>query len=388
MSKEYIMNTYGRFDITFDEGEGSYLTDINGKKYLDFVAGIAVNCLGHCNPEITKTIEEQSKKLLHISNLYWNTNQNNLAKELAKYSGLDQTFFVNSGTEANETAIKLARKYGYQKEKRTVVYMKNSFHGRSMGALSITGQEKYQEKFRPLIGDVREAIFNDVQSLENTIDKDVCAVFIEPIQGEGGILKADIAFLKKAKELCEKHDALLVFDEVQCGIGRTGEMFAFNKYGVAPDVVTIAKGLGGGFPIGAVVANEKAAKAFEPGDHGCTFGGNALGCSVALTVLKEIGETNLLEEVKFKGNYLKDKLVELQKKYSIIEEIRGDGLMLGIKLKSNAKDIVNESIEKGLLLVGAGEQIIRLVPPLTVSGDEIDQAIKIITEVLKEKYTN
>ncbi len=384
MNKEYVMNTYGRFDITFEEGKGSYLIDVNGKKYLDFVAGIAVNALGHSNEAITKTITEQSGKLMHISNLYWNKPQNNLAKKLAETSGLDQSFFVNSGTEANETAIKLARKYGYKKGKTKVVYMKNSFHGRSMGALSITGQEKYQEKFRPLIGDVVEATFNDIDSLKAVVDETTCAVFIEPVQGEGGILNADIEFLKVAKELCEKNDALLVYDEVQCGIGRTGKLFAFQKYDVKPDVVTLAKGLGGGFPIGAVVANKKAADAFEPGDHGCTFGGNPLACAVALTVIDEIEKNSILDEVDFKAHYLIDKLNDMKNKYSVIEEIRGQGLILGIKLTVPAKDLVNKAMEKGLLLVGAGEQVVRLVPPLTVTGDEIDEALKIIATSLNE----
>lgn len=388
MTKENIMNTYGRFDITFNQGKGSFLYDINGKEYLDFVAGIAVNCLGHCHPKIVDTIKNQSEKLIHISNLYWNSEQIKLAELLSKYSDHNEVFFNNSGTEACETALKLARKYGYTKEdstKNIILYMENSFHGRTMGALSVTGQEKYQEKFKPLISGVEQVKFNDIKDLTEKMNKNVCAIIVEPIQGEGGIIPAHKEFLYAARQLCNDYDALLIFDEVQCGVGRTGKLFAYQNFGIVPDVICMAKGLGAGYPIGAVLANTKAASAFEPGDHGCTFGGSPLACAVSIAVLDELINKSIINDVNKKSDYLIDKINELKNSYKMIERVNGLGLMLGIQFNEsvNTKDIVNRCFKEGLLLVGAGNNVIRLVPPLTVKYNEIDQAMSILEKVLK-----
>lgn len=386
MDKKYLMESYSRFDVVFEKGLGTKVYDVNGKEYLDFVAGVAVNCLGHCHPSIIKAIDKQSKKLIHVSNLYWTPTQTKLAKELVFLSNHDTVFFCNSGTEATETAIKIARKYGKLKgtvEKYEIITMKNSFHGRTMGSLTVTGQSKYQKDFSPLIGGVKNVSFNDITDLQNSISEKTCAVIIEPIQGEGGIISADKEFLLEAKKLCEKNDALLIFDEVQCGIGRTGDLFAYKSFGVVPDIVCLAKGLGGGFPIGAVLANKKAS-VFKPGDHGCTFGGNPLGCAVSLAVLKELIENNIIYGVKDKEKIFKEEIEKLMTKYRFIKKIDGKGLMLGIQLDIEAKKVVNKAFDKGLLIIGAGNNVVRIVPPLNITTDEINKGLEILEEVFEE----
>ena len=382
-----IMNTYNRSPLVFDKGEGSWLIEKSGDRYLDFVAGIAVNCLGHCHPAIAETLSKQSRQLMHLSNLYWNSNQTALAKQLADLSGLNQVFFCNSGTEANEAAIKLARKYGRRngdEAKHIIVHMKDSFHGRTMGSLSITGQKKYQESFKPLMGGTREALFNDGASLSEVMTEAVCAVFIEPVQGESGVTPATTEFLSLAKALCEKYDALLIFDEVQCGMGRTGSLFAFERFGIKPDVVTLAKGLGGGFPIGAVLANNKAASAFAPGDHGSTFGGNPLACTVALTVLSQLTEHGIIDAVSDKNAYVLERLARIREKTPLIVDIRGMGLILGIQFASGAKEIIARCLAKRLLLISAGNEVIRLVPALTISLEELKIGLDILEEAILE----
>lgn len=386
MDKKYLMESYSRFDVVFENGLGTKVYDINGKEYLDFVAGVAVNCLGHCHPSIIEAIDEQSKKLIHVSNLYWTPTQTQLAKKLVCLSDHDTVFFCNSGTEANETAIKIARKYGKLKavpEKYEIITMKNSFHGRTMGSLTVTGQSKYQKDFLPLMGGVKNVSFNDITDLQNSISEKTCAVIIEPIQGEGGIISADKEFLLEAKKLCEKNDALLIFDEVQCGIGRTGDLFAYQSFGVVPDIVCLAKGLGGGFPIGAVLANKKAS-VFKPGDHGCTFGGNPLGCAVSLAVLKELVENKIIYEVKDKGKIFKEEIQKLIKKYDFVKKIDGKGLMLGIHLDIEANKVVGKAFDKGLLIIGAGNNVVRIVPPLNITIDEINKGLQILEEVFEE----
>lgn len=387
MSKENIMNTYGRFDVVLEKGLGAKVYDINGKEYIDFVAGIAVNALGHSHPAIAKTLAEQSQKLMHVSNNYWTSSQLELAETLAKYSDHDQTFFCNSGTEAIEVALKLARKYGKtygSQEKTEIIYMDNSFHGRTMGALSVTGQPKYQKDFMPLVPDTTPVEFNNTKSLQEAISERTCAIILEPLQGEGGIVEAEIEFLKEARKLCDQFNALLIFDEVQCGVGRLGSLFAYQSYGVIPDVICMAKGLGGGFPIGACLATKKAASAFVPGDHGNTFGGNPLACSVGLTVLDELMNNHVLENVEKSSQYLVEKLNTMKEKYPIIKNIQGKGLLLGIKVEGNPKDIVNKCFEKGLLLVGAGKDVIRVVPPLNVSKEDMDAMLTIFEAALEE----
>ncbi len=389
MSKDSLMNTYSRFDIVFEKGLGSKVYDINGKEYIDFVSGVAVNCLGHSHPAIIKAINDQSSNLMHVSNLYWNTKQLEVAKKLCDYSDHDKVFFCNSGTEAVEAALKLARKYGKQNggnQKNEIIYMENSFHGRTLGALAVTGQEKYQKDFMPLMEGVKSAKFNEIEDIKNKINENTCAVIVEPIQGEGGIVVAQIDFLKEVKELCKKYDALLIFDEIQCGMGRTGSLFAYEKFDVIPDVICMAKGLGGGFPIGAVVATQKVASAFVPGDHGSTFGGNPLGCSVALAVLEELMDKGVVNEVNEKSKYIINKVLELKNKYNVISKIHGMGLMLGIKLETDKSKVINKCIEKGLLLVGAGEDVVRIVPALNITKEEIDKGLDILDKVLYELY--
>lgn len=387
MSKSNVMNTYGRFNVTFEKGLGSKIYDVNGKKYIDFVSGVATNCLGHSHPAIINAITEQSKKLIHISNNYWNTKHIALAEKLIQNSDHSSVFFCNSGTEAVEGALKLARKFGKIKGregKNILLYMDNSFHGRSMGALSVTGQDKYQRDFMPLIGGVKKLQFNDVEDLKNNFNDDVCGIIIEPIQGEGGINTASMEYLKEVRSLCDAHDALLIFDEIQCGMGRLGSLFAYKKFNVIPDVICIAKALGGGFPIGAVIANERADKAVAPGDHGSTFGGNPLGSAVALAVLNELVDGGIVESVDEKSNYIMEKLHILKDKYEAIDDIKGMGLLVGISLKTNPKDFSNECFKKGLLAVTAGTNVVRLLPPLNVLRSEVDEALSIVEAVLSE----
>jgi acetylornithine/N-succinyldiaminopimelate aminotransferase len=389
MSKNNIMNTYGRFDVVFEKGKGTRIFDKDGIEYIDFVSGVAVNCLGHSNPKIVETIKNQAEKIMHISNYYWNENAMNLAEKLCKNSDHQKVFFCNSGTEAIETALKLSRKYGKlssknKGDKNEIIYMNNSFHGRTMGSLSVTGQPKYQEPFRPLVGNVKSVKFNDVKELGKVVNENTCAIILEPIQGEGGIICADIEFLKTARKLCDKYDALLIFDEVQCGIGRSGKLFAYQKYGVVPDLICIAKALGGGFPIGALIAKEKAAEAFVPGDHGNTYGGNPLGTAIGCCILDELIDGNVINSVDEKGEYIKAKLNIFKEKYNVIEEIRGMGLLIGIKLNVDNKLFSTKCFEKKLLVITAGDGVVRLLPPLNVSKEDIDAALDIVEEVIKE----
>ncbi|WP_234119020.1 aspartate aminotransferase family protein [Clostridium hydrogenum] len=383
MSESYLMNTYGRFNIVFEKGIGTKLYDTQGEEYLDFVSGVAVNCLGHCHPAIVKAVQEQSSKLMHISNYYWNENAMKLSEILCKNSDHSKVFLCNSGTEGIEAGIKLARKYGaiHGEDKKQIIYMNNSFHGRTLGALSVTGQPKYQETFKPLIPDVVSVNFNDENDIKSKISNKTCAVIIEPIQGEGGIIPADKEYLKLLRELCDKNDALLIFDEVQCGIGRTGSLFAYKKFGVVPDIVCIAKALGGGFPIGAMLANERA-DVFEPGDHGNTYGGNPLAAGVSLAVLNELINNGVLQNVEEKSKYMFTKLNALKEKYEVIKEVRGMGLLIGTPLKCDIKAVINKCFENKLLLITAGKDTIRFLPPLNVNLYEIDKALEIFEKVI------
>jgi acetylornithine/N-succinyldiaminopimelate aminotransferase len=384
MSTNYVMETYGRFDVSFEKGKGTKLYDSEGNEFLDFVSGIAVNCLGHSHPSIVKTIQEQSQNLIHISNYYWTKPQKELAKILCENSVFHRAFFCNSGTEAVEAALKLSRKYsilkGYE-NKNTIIYMNNSFHGRSMGALSVTGQPKYQQTFKPLIGNTISIDFNDSIALEEAFNENICAIILEPIQGEGGVVSANKEFLKKAKDLCEKYDALLIFDEVQCGIGRTGSLFAYEKFGVSPDVVCLAKALGCGIPIGAMLANEKAS-VLKPGDHGTTFGGNPLSCAVACTVLNELINNGVIASVDEKSTYLTTKLLALKEKYPVIKDVRGLGLLIGVELDLEPKAIMKECFSNGLLVVSAGKNVLRFLPPLNVNYEELDKAVSLFEKSL------
>lgn len=378
------MNTYSRFEGVFVEGNGVYLYDDRGKEYIDFIQGVAVNCLGHANPVLANTLAEQSKKIMHVSNYFWSDTQLKLAERMSKLSNHKSLFFCNSGTEAIETALKIGRKHGkiVDENKHEIIYTKNSFHGRTMGALSVTGQEKYQKDFAPLIGGVVESIYNDVESLESKFNENTSCFIVEPIQGEGGVVAAEKAYLQKARELCDKYDALLIFDEVQTGIGRMGTFYAYESFGVVPDLICMAKGLGGGFPIGAVLGNDKASKVFVPGDQGNTFGGNPLACAVANSVIGELVDNGVLSNVNDMSKYLYSKLEDLKAKYKSIAELRGRGLLVGIAFEFEAKEFTKACYEKGLLLATAGPNVVRLLPPLNVKKEEIDKVISILDEVL------
>ena len=389
-----LLNVYSRFDIVFENGKGTYIYDDKGNEYLDFVSGISVNCLGHASPVITDALTEQSKKLVHISNLYYSKPQLELAEKLTENSEMERVFFTNSGTEAVELAIKIARKFGgsISKDKTEIIYMTDSFHGRSTGSLAITGQKKYQEPFEPLIPDVTECKFNDCEDLVKKVGKNSAAIILEPVQGESGLEEATPEFIKKIKELSEKYDVLVIFDEIQCGMGRMGTLFAYEQFNLVPDVITIAKSLGGGVPVGACLTRGKANDILVPGDHGSTYGGNPLVCAVGNAVLTELLDKGLIKNnVVEMGKYAAEKLEELKGKADFIQEIRGKGLLLGVKLDSSkvlAKDFVAEALKNGLLLVGAGNNVVRYFPPFNVSGEEIDKSIEILEKVVDKLKNN
>lgn len=373
--EKYLFNTYKHYDVVFESAENGCLIDTEGKAYIDFGSGIAVNSLGYDDNGFKAALKGQIDKFLHCSNLYYNALQIELAKKLSTVSGYDKVFFANSGTEANEAALKLARMYGRGRAK--FISFKNSFHGRTTGALSLTGQDKYKKGFGSLIENVVFAEYNNFKSIEKLVDDDVCAIILEPIQGEGGIIEAELEFMQKIRSLCDKKDIMLIFDEVQTGIGRTGELFCHEHYGVRPDVLTLAKGLGSGVPIGAVLANDKFAKVFTPATHGTTFGGNPLACAAGLYVINKVSNEKFLKDVRQKGEYLRQKLETLGK------TVKGKGLMLGIEVSEKPADIVQKALEQGLLVLSAGENVIRLVPPLTIEKNTIDKGFEILKEILK-----
>lgn len=384
--KQVIMNTYNRYPIVIDHGEGVYVWDTEGKKYLDFVAGIAVNSLGNNNKKLVEAISNQVSKIIHCSNYYWNEPMIELAELLVNNTCFDKVFYCNSGAEANEGALKLARKYAtkYHKDdiRFEIVSMKNSFHGRTYATITATGQPKYQKGLNPLMPGIKYAQFNDYDDLKRVVNSKTCAIILEPIQGEGGIHPADKTYLQRVRDLCDINDILLIFDEVQCGVGRTGELCAYQHYGVEPDALTFAKGLAGGVPIGVLLTKEKAAQAFEPGDHASTFGGNPLSTTAGKIVIKELLENGLLENVRIQGEYLTSKLNELKSEKDTIKEIRGMGLLQGIEFENPVSDIINKAREKGLLLASAGTNVIRLVPSLIINKEQIDEMIDILSECI------
>ena len=381
----HVMKTYNRYPLVFDRGDGVYLWDADGNKYLDFVAGIAVNSLGSNHPKLVRTIARQAGLLLHCSNLYYNEPQVNLAAALTEHSPFDRVFFCNSGAEANEAALKLCRKYAAMtgKKGRKIITAEHSFHGRTYGAVTATGQAKYQKGLDPLLPDFAYVPYNDVAALEAAVDEDTCGVLLEVIQGEGGVHPAKVEYLQKARELCDKVGALLVFDEVQTGVGRTGTLFAFQGWGVTPDAATLAKGLAGGVPIGALLATQKAAEAFQPGDHASTFGGNPLATAAGCGVLEELFDGGLLENVQIVGEQLRQGLLALQQEFPVILEVRGKGLMQGMELSIPAAQVVKGAMERGLLLVGAGDKVVRFVPPLVLTAEQTDEGLAILRDALK-----
>lgn len=380
-AEQVILHTYNRFQIVLEKGQGVRLYDVEGKEYLDFAAGIAVFALGYNHPEYSKTLKEQIDKIIHTSNLYYNVPMTEAAEKLVKATGLSKVFFTNSGTEAIEGAIKVARKYACLKDGSTdheIIAMNHSFHGRSLGALSVTGNPHYQEPFKPLIGGIRFAQFNDLESVKAQVTEKTCAIIMETVQGEGGIYPAEQEFLQGVRKLCDEKDILLILDEIQCGMGRTGSMFACQSYGVAPDVMTCAKALGCGVPVGAFVLNEKTANgSLVPGDHGTTYGGNPLACAAVSKVFDIFEQEHILEHVQKITPYLEEKLDELVDKYEFITARRGKGLMQGLVLEGKpVGDVVNKALENGLLVISAGGNVLRLVPPLVITEKDVDEMIE------------
>ena len=375
-----ILKTYNRFQVVFDKGEGVYLYDTDGKQYLDFASGIGVQSLGYGNEEYKQALKDQIDKLTHISNLYYSNPMAEAAEKVVKASGMSRVFFTNSGTEAIEGAIKAVRKYAWLKDGKhdhEIIAMNHSFHGRSMGALSVTGNEKYQEPFKPMIGNVKFADFNDLESVKALVNEKTCAILMETIQGEGGIYPATEEFLKGVRAICDENDILLVLDEIQCGMGRSGYMFAWQEYGVMPDIMTCAKALGCGVPVGAFVLNEKAALGtLVPGDHGTTYGGNPFVCAAVSKVLDIFEKDKIVEHVKDVSVYLEGRLDELVKEYDFLETRRGKGLMQGLVVTGRpVGEIINKALENGLVVISAGSNVLRMLPPLVIEKEHVDEMI-------------
>ena len=387
LDKKYFMPVFSRYQLVLSHGEGPYVFDTDGKKYIDFLAGIAVNVLGHGHPALVKAVCQQAGKLIHCSNLYYTEPQVQLIEKLAELSGMDKVFIANSGAEANEGAMKLARKYGkmISKDKFEIVTAEHSFHGRTLATLTATGQPKYQEGYEPLPGGFRYVAFNDKEALKAVVSAKTCAVMIEPVQGEGGIHVPVDGYLEYARELCDKYGALLIFDEIQSGMGRTGNFLAGQTYGVKPDIITLAKGLAGGVPIGAFLASEKVAAAFAPGDHGSTFGGNPLACAAALAVLTTIEQEDLMKNAAELGDYLIDKCKSLQLKYpKLIKTVRGKGLMVGIELTRPGREVVDLCMDRGAIINCTAGNVLRFVPPLNIGRKHVDEVVAIVDAVLEK----
>jgi predicted acetylornithine/succinylornithine family transaminase len=386
MSSAHLMRNYGRLPLALARGAGSYVWDAEGKKYLDFVGGIAVNSLGHCHPKVVEAIRSAADQMLHCSNLYHIEPQARLAAFLTQKSGLDKAFFCNSGAEANEAAIKLARRYVklfVDADRFEVITVENSFHGRTMAALTATGQSKYHQGFEPLVPGFRYVPLNDLSALRQAVGPTTAAIMLEPIQGEGGVRPVTAEFIRLARQLCDEMGIPLIFDEVQTGLGRTGKWFGFQHYGVRPDILTLAKALGGGLPIGCTLANDRVAQGFEPGTHASTFGGGPFITRVALAAMQAIEDEQLVPAAAAAGEYLQDALRQLAERYpNLIADVRGVGCLIGIELQVPAASFVEEAMKRGLLLVSAGPQVVRLLPPLNVTTEQMDEALSIIESVM------
>ena len=385
---QHLMRTYRRPPLVFSHGKGCYLYDSTGKAYLDFLGGIAVNALGYSHPRLVRVVQREARRAVHLSNLFHNPFQGPLAKKLAEWSGLDRVFFTNSGTEAIEGALKLARAYAKKnlvpgsRPKTRILALENSFHGRTFGAVSITYPAKYREPFEPLVPGAEFVRFNDVADLQHKFGSDVCAIVMETIQGEGGITAVSEDFWKEARALATANNAALIADEIQCGLGRTGRKFAYQKFGDAPDIVTVAKPLAGGLPLGAVIANEKFAEAFTPGIHGTTFGGGPLVCAAALEVLNIVEGQRLFENVSKRGTELKEGLEKLQPRFDFIREVRGEGLILGLDLSIKGAPIVEEALRQGLIINCTHEHILRLLPPFIIGAQHVREFLNTFSKVL------
>lgn len=396
MMQEYIeraeqdlLHTYNRYPVVFDRGEDVYLYDIEGKKYLDFVAGIAVFALGYQNKEYNDALKSQIDKVIHTSNYYYNLPAIEAARRLKEVSGMDRVFFTNSGAEAIEGAIKAARKYAYLKDGRTdheIIAMEHSFHGRTMGALSVTGNPKYREAFQPMIGNIRFAALNDFESVLSQVTDKTCAILFETVQGEGGIYPAKREFMEQVKALCEERDILLILDEIQCGMGRCGTWFAWQRYGIKPDIMTTAKALGCGVPVGAFLMTEKVgAHSLAAGDHGTTYGGNPLACAAIVKVLDLFEQNHIIEHVGEISAYLEAGLLKLAEQFDCIETLRGVGLMQGLVFKMPVAGIIKSALERGLVLINAGPNIIRFVPPLIIIEEHVDAMIRILKDCIESE---
>ena len=387
-TESYVLHTYNRFPVVLESGNGVYLKDTEGKEYLDFAAGIAVYALGYHYPGFDEALKDQIDKVMHTSNLYYNVPMGEAAEKLVKASGLDKVFFTNSGAESIEGAIKAARKYAWLKDGQAdheIIAMNHSFHGRSVGALSVTGNYHYQEAFRPLMGGVKFADFNDIDSVKDQITDKTCAIIMETVQGEGGIYPADPAFLKEVRQICDEKDILLILDEIQCGMGRTGSMYAWQQYGVTPDIMTTAKALGGGVPVGAFVLNKKVAEAsLVPGDHGTTYGGNPFACAAVCKVFDLFEADKIVDHVNEVAPYFEEKLEELMKKYDCITARRGMGLMQGLVIGNGVKvgDITKEALNHGLIVISAGSDVLRMVPPLVIQKQHVDEFVQKLAETI------
>ena len=385
-AEENLLHIYNRFPLTLDHGDGVYLYDTDGKKYLDFAAGIAVMGLGYHNRELEDALKEQIEKLCHTSNLYYHENCGEAAAALNQASGMDRVFFTNSGTEAIEGALKTARKYAYLKQsgRYEIIAMENAFHGRSMGAVSVTGTKAYREPFEPMLSGVHFAEYNNLESVKALVNDKTCAILLEPLQGEGGIYPATQEFMEGIRKICDEEDILMICDEIQCGMGRTGFMFAWQEYGVRPDILTMAKAIGNGIPVGAFAVTEKVAEnSMKPGDHGSTYGGNPLACMAVKKVLELYEKNQILEHVQEVGPYLAQRLDALKEKYDCIKERRGKGLIQGIELTGNPSGVVKKALEEGLIIITAKGNTIRFVPPLIIDKVHVDEMIEKLERALK-----
>lgn len=385
--KDYFMNVFNdRVPIVVDKGEGVRVYDKEGNEYLDFLAGIAVNALGHSHPKVNEAIKEQVDKVIHCTNIYYIEPQAKLNELLVENSAGDRVFYGNSGAEANEGAIKLARKYfnAQNEDRYEVITTTKSFHGRTLATVAATGQEKYQKPFEPLPEGFKSVPYNDLETLKEAVTDKTAAIMVEPIQGEGGINPADEEYLKGIRKLCDKEGILLILDEIQTGLGRTGKLFAYEHYGIEPDIFSLAKALGNGVPISAFLAKEDVADAFKPGDHGSTFGGNPLACAAAYTTLSTILDEDLVDHAAQMGDYFQAKLQNLVEKYDTVNSVRGKGLMIGLEVKLDAKEMVSQALEKGLLVNAVSDTALRLVPPLIVEENDIDEAVEILEEIIAE----
>lgn len=387
-SEEVLIHSYNRYPVVLDHGRGVYLYDTDGKKYLDFGGGIAVCAFGYGDEEFNQALKEQIDRVMHVSNYFYSEPLRDAARGLARISGMDQVFMANSGTEANEGALKLARKYAIMRghtDRSEIISMEKGFHGRSMGALSVTGTKKYREAFEPLISGVSFATYNDLKSVEEKITDQTYAIIVEAVQGEGGVYPAEKQFLQGIRALCTEHDIMMICDEVQCGMGRTGKMFAYEHYGIQPDIVTMAKGIGGGIPAGAFATTKEIGKALVPGDHGTTFGGNPLACAAIVKSIELIEKRNLLGHVAEMGEYLGKKLQELVDTCRVAKEVRGIGLLRGLVCDAPVGEICSAALEQGLIVLSAGTDVVRFVPPLIIEKSHIDEMISILARVLSGK---